>query len=757
MSALLAAVMIGTGCAVPPAATLPAPDSTPAPPSPGWTRRTIGGGGGQAGIAIDPTNPQIIYVTTDNGGVIKSTDGGEQWFPINQNLANPRVGDSELDPLNPQVLYVLAEVYSQTPAWNADPPNGELYRTRDGGQTWEIVYAEGLGAGRAFSVTHWPSTHSLLIPFDPIDPRRYDGDDDGLSDVIYVGGWDRNPPGPDKRAGIWKSMDEGTTFAQLALNDKNIWALRADPRDPETLYAATFGDGVFVSRDGGVSWESWRERIALPMTSDIAVDAARNTIYVATNVYFGEYGAEEYRGQRGLYKSTDGGQTFVAINTGLDSSALGYERILLDATDATGQTLYTGTFYGDDPGIYKTSNGGQSWSRMALEAPGSPAWFDDFQNLWDIAQATDGTLIATSWRGVYRLRPGATRWELIVKGVGNIVVRAAAFEPRNPAVIYLGILDATPWKSMDYGQTWQSIGAGFTTPDGRRSAGAAHFAISPKQPQVVYAAGVGPSGQYLSAVNKTEDGGGSWRPIVTGLPATTADDPQWQANAIAVSADDANTAYVALELKAGGGRLYKTEDGGQQWREILVSDERLYALAISATTPEILVAATMRGTLHISDDAGQRWRSASLGELLLYSVAIAPSNPDFILVGANIEGAYLSRDRGYTWEHVFDSARLQPLIGDLALSPFARERYHATIAAVKFDPTDPEILYLGHDPYVWMGAGVLRSLDAGRSWAALTDHNFQMKSVNTFDLDALHKNLVVGTADVYYYQPRSAP
>ncbi|MGQ0603336.1 MAG: WD40/YVTN/BNR-like repeat-containing protein [Anaerolineales bacterium] len=757
---VVAPLMFVISCTVPtpePVTVAPTATAAPQPQPAGWTRRTIGGGGGQAGIAIDPTNPQTIYVTTDNGGVIKSTDGGDHWFSINHNLGNPQTGDSELDPLNPQVLYVVAEVYSLTPDWSDDPANGELYRTRDGGKTWEIVYAEGMGTGRAFSVTHWPSTRSLLIPFDPADPARYDTDGNGLSDVIYVGGWDRNPPQSDKRAGIWKSTNEGQTFTQLALNDKNIWALQADPRNPEWLYAATFDDGVFASRDGGGTWESWRDRIPLPTTSDVVVDAARNTIYVATNTFFTDYGAAEYQSLRGIYKSTDGGRTFSPISTGLDPTSLGYERLLLDATDPTGQTLYTGSFYGDQPGLFRTVAGGERWSAMTLETATTPAWFEGFQNLWDIAQASDGTVIATSWRGIYRLRPGAEQWELIVNGLGNIAVRAIAFEPNNASVIYLGILDSTPWKSLDYGLTWHSLAQGFTTPDGDQTAGASDFAISPSAPQIIYATGVGPSGQYLSAVNKSTDGGEHWRPIVNGLPPTSASDPQWQANAIAVHAMDSDIAYVALELKSGEGRLYKTTNGGERWDEILASSEQLYALAVSAMALETVAVTSMRGTIYVSEDAGAQWRSSTIGKGLIYAVDVAPANPDYILIGVNIDGAYLSTDRGRTWKHVFDAGDLQPLMTGLALSPLARESYQPTIGSVKFDPDDPKVLYVGHAPHIWMGTGILRSMDGGVTWEALADRDFQMRSVSSFDLDPFSKNLVAGTLDVYYYQTHSAP
>jgi photosystem II stability/assembly factor-like uncharacterized protein len=728
---------------------------TPAlpPQHSGWNRITLGGGGGQAGLAVHPHDPNIVYATTDNGGIVKTTNGGEQWSSINHNIGNRYLGDTELDPLDSEVLYVVAEVYIRSPAHNDDPVNGELYRTRDGGASWEVVYAEGMaGDGRCFGVTVWPSTRTIVIANDPSDPARYDTDGDRLSDVIYIGGWDDNDESAsDRRGGVWKSTDEGGTFKQMGLNDQDVWVLRAHPTNPERLYAGTRTGGLFVSDDGGQTWGSWRDRIPLPTISDIVIDGPRGTLYVATNTMSTPYSAAEYAGQRGLYKSSDDGRTFSLINHGLEPTSLSFSRLLLDVTDPTGQTLITGPFDGLDKTMYRTTNGGANWHAMRVELRPSPSWFDEFENLWDLAQGADGTLYAATWNGLYRFNPQTQTWEIKVNGLGNIGIRRVIFEPGNDEVIYLGLLDSVPWKSTDRGRTWRMIGAGFVTVDGERRANASDFALSPANPEVVYAVGVGPSNTYLSAVLRSDNGGASWKTIADGLPLSQSGDPQWQANAIAVSARDAQRAWVALEVKSGDSQVYATTDGGQHWQLALTLPETPTDLAVSATEPETLVLATRQGRVYVSDDAGANWRSSEAAHGLVFSVDVFPGAPQRILLGVNIVGAMLSEDGGRTWHTIFDAADLQPFTQGLALSPFARERYYPSIRAVRIHPTDPNTFYLGHHATAWMSVGVLMTTDGGQTWQQLPGEDFQMRSVSSLDVEPQTRNLIVGTWEVYFY------
>jgi hypothetical protein len=88
---------------------------------------------------------------------------------------------------------------------------------------------------------------------------------------------------------------------------------------------------------------------------------------------------------------------------------------------------------------------------------------------------------------------------------------------------------------------------------------------------------------------------------------------------------------------------------------------------------------------------------------------------------------------------------------DIALSDFARSRYMASFAAVKFHPTDPNTLFLGHHGHPWMGLGLFKSTDAGQSWTTLNDQGLQTRSIATIDIDDSGQNIIVGREEMFYY------
>ncbi len=173
-------------------------------------------------IAIDPSNPMVLYAGFDQGGgLYKTEDGGMNWLEVPENIHE--ITDIVIDPQDPQTLYIGTLGY-----WNdveQVEKEGGVYRTRDGGDTWELVFSNPV------------PDKFLFVRELAIDPTN--------SEIIYVGTKDSddNPLG----FGVYRSMDGGKNWQPVnsGLSHLSIFSIQIDPTNPNILYLGTEGNGVF--------------------------------------------------------------------------------------------------------------------------------------------------------------------------------------------------------------------------------------------------------------------------------------------------------------------------------------------------------------------------------------------------------------------------------------------------------------------------------------------------------------------------------
>jgi len=278
-----------------------------------WHRLDTTGGGKQTAIATHPANPDIVYISSDNGGLFKTTNGGDSWFSISSNLGAYRLGFVILDPLNPEVVYVTASNDFGTVM--SGGTEGEIHRSLNGGLSWEFI-SDDMGFQNSF-----PNQTSIVIPYDSTDPGRFDQNGNGLSDVILVGSWGSvvDPP----KSGIWRSQDEGKTFTHLALEDKNITAIRSFPGEVNMVFVTTYEGDVYRSQDLGMSWQDVTGNMPLAHPVDLAIHPTNEDILYVTCRWC-------RTDQPPVWKTTDGGQNWEAASTGLNPSDIGgFPRILM--------------------------------------------------------------------------------------------------------------------------------------------------------------------------------------------------------------------------------------------------------------------------------------------------------------------------------------------------------------------------------------------------------------------------------------------
>jgi N-acetylneuraminic acid mutarotase len=284
------------------------------------------------------------------------------------------------------------------------------------------------------------------------------------------------------------------TAINTGLTNPDVWALAIHPQTPDTIYAGTYGGGVFKSTNGGTNWTAINTGLTNTSVFALAIDPQTpDTIYAGT--YYGD-----------VFKSTNGGTNWTVMNTGLTNSLVR----ALTINPQTPSTLYAGTYGG---GVFKSTNGGMNWTDMNT----------GLTTLYVYALAIDPqtpeTLYAGTYsRGVFKSTKGGTDWTAMNTGLTNTTVYALAINPQTPETLYAGTWEGGVFKSTNGGMNWTSMNTGLT------NTSVFVLAIDPQTPETLYA------GTYGGGVFKSTNGGMNWTDMNTGLTntdvRTLAIDPQ---------------------------------------------------------------------------------------------------------------------------------------------------------------------------------------------------------------------------------------
>jgi photosystem II stability/assembly factor-like uncharacterized protein len=247
-------------------------------------------------LAIDPQNAATAYVPTNWRGVFKTTDGGASWEQISSGLP-AMVNGLAIDPLNRSTLY--AGIGDESCWEYRRCGSSGVFKSVDGGASWSYSGLAG----------HWVGP----VVVSPQDPS-----------TIYAAGFLPSAAGG---ASAWswgspsffRSTNGGQSWDVLSLPVPSIDGVAIDPRQPRTAYV--FGGSLLKTTDGGETWN-----VLLDSVRTLAIDPHDSiTLYAGTN--------------NGVFRSTDGGASWTAMNTGLTSLAI--NALAIDPGDAT--RIFAGT------------------------------------------------------------------------------------------------------------------------------------------------------------------------------------------------------------------------------------------------------------------------------------------------------------------------------------------------------------------------------------------------------------------------------
>lgn len=608
--------------------------------------------------------------------------------------------------------------------------NGGVWKTTDFGLTWTPLF-DGQ-----------PTQSIGAVAVAPSDPN-----------VIYVGsGEGLQRPDLSVGDGIYKSRDAGKTWTHLGLREaRQIGAVIVDPANPDRVFVAALGHpygpnderGVFRSLDGGRTWDKVLYRDENTGAIDLAFDPSNaRTIYAV--LWAARQGPWEYNnayiaGTSGLFKSTDGGDTWQPITRGLPTAAQGLSRIGIAVAPSRPARMYAWvTASKEVAGIYRSEDAGASWSRVNDEAR---VWGrgDDFANVRvdpknpDVVYAantstyksTDGGRTFTAWKGApggddYHtiwINPNDPNVMLIAADQGGtITVNAGATwspwynqptaqmfhvtaDSRFPYWLYGGQQEsgsAGVVSRSDYGEItfreWHPVGVeeyGYAAPD-------------PLHPGVIY------GGKVTRFDERTGD-------VQNVGPVVVRDgrDRFDRTAPIIFSPADPRVLFFASQ------RLFKTVNGGRSWS--IVSGD------LTRSTPGV--------PANLGIFAGDAATTEHRG--VIYAIGPSPKDVNVIWTGSDDGSLHVTRDGGASWTDVTPPA-VTPWskVTQIDAGHFDVETAYVSVSRFRLDDLTPL---------------VFRTHDGGRNWTAIARGMAPDAPVNVVREDPRIKGLLyAGTErDVY--------
>lgn len=706
----------------------------------GYRWRNIGPDRGGRSIAVSGVKgrPDEAYFGATGGGLWKTIDGGENWFPVTDGqIRSASVGAVAVSETNPDLVFIgMGETCIRG---NIMPGDG-VYRSTDAGKTWTHVgFAESHGIAK--------------IRIHPTNPQ-----------IVFVASFGKYSV-PSAERGLFKSTDGGRTWRKVLYRDDKTGAvdIAIDPRNPNVIYAALWeayrkeyqmssggpGSGLFKSSDGGETWTEITRNRGLPsgVVGKIGVSVSggnSNRVYALV---------ENENG--GLFRSEDAGATWALINDqrSIRQRAFYYTHVFADPKNADVVYLQNTT-------MFRSTDGGKTMESVNNGTHG------DFHDLWIDPDDPSHLVVANDGGGAVS-KDTAQSWtdeqyptEQFYHAVTtkHIPFHVCGSQQDNSTI-------CTPFN-------WNAAAYGFGTA-GRRPGGVGrpsrditaggmgvsyvagggepgYIAPDPLDPDIFYS-GTN-NGAYVDKFNRRLGTSREVNPypwFYSGEPARDIRE-RWQWTfPIIFSPVDPRTLYVSSQ------RLWRTRDGGKTWTAISgdltrhdpmtqeksggpitgdMNGPEVYGVIFSVGPGKLDVNTIWTGSddglVHVTRDGGASWTNVTPRDM-----------PDFGRVSQIDASAF---DDGT----VYLSVR-RPLLNDLSPYIFKTTDYgrswtkivngirpDAYVHAVREDPTRRGLLYAGTQH------GVYISYNDGALWQEL---NPNLPDVPISDVIVEGNELVIGT------------
>ncbi len=657
-----------------------------------------------------------MYVASASGGLWKTENEGTTWTPVFQEGPSTAIGDVALDPSNPEKIWIGT---GEGNIFRSSQSGTGVYMSADGGKTWANMGLVG----------------TYTIPRILVDPKN--------SDVVYVaaGGaeWTQNPD-----RGVFKTADGGKTWQKILFvdNETGAYDLVMDPQNSDTVYAVTWqrtrpkwndprnntasaGSGLWKTTDAGKTWVAINKGLPEPKSRGrIGIDLCLtkpNVLYAFVDNYdkARDPSKEELSDSYGLpsagiikgatvYRSDDAGGTWTQVS-GLTpeqkkfmerhSNTYGwvFGQIRVDPNDEN--TIYTMGL-----SLSVSRDGGKTFAR--LQTPGG-----DHHALW-IDPANSNYLLNGCDQGLTVSYDKGQTWKYFQDVLPVSQFFDVNYDMDTPFRVYGSMQDHGSFRvKVDLSKGRDKI----TPQDFENAPGGegSRHAIDPTNPNIVYSAG------FYGTIERSEyDKPGEFPGLPyskTLLPMQYDNEPrlrgQWLAPFI-ISAHNPSIIYHGMQF------VFRSRDRGDTWEKISpnltaevpnelgdIPYHTLYALSESPLKYGLIYAGCDDGNAWVTKDDGKTWTAINAGLPYQKWVSrLVASQYDLGTVYMTQNGKrdddvmpyiWKSTDFGKTWIDISKGIPLGP------------------VNVIREDPVDPKILYVGTDQAVYV------TTDGAATWNVL--------------------------------------
>jgi len=619
-------------------------------------------GGRSVAVAGDPVDRLTFYMGSAGGGVWKTEDAGLNWRNVSDGFFDTgSVGAVAVAASDGNIVYVgMGEACIRGNASHGDG----VYRSDDGGATW----------------THLGLADTRQIAKVRVHPANPD-----IAWVAALGdAW-----GPGEARGVYRTRDGGATWEKVLYRDENTGAidLVLDPSDPNTIYASLLelrrypwgfrsagpGTGLFKSTDGGDTWVELTDNPGLPGglkgRIGLAISPARpQRVWAIIDAALGE---------KGLFRSDDAGATWTRVNEDADllQRPWYYHHLTADPEDAN-------TLFVLNVRMWKSTDGGETFRMVQTPHP-------DHHDLWIDPNDPDRMINGSDGGGSISLDGGRSWSTLLNQSTAQLY--HVATDDQLPYRLYASQQDNTsisvPSRS-DLGritiEDWFTVGGG---EDG-------YIAVNTDDPNIVYAADHHFVNRYDHRTKQVRDI--SPNPETHyGWGAADINYRFWWTFPVMTSPHDAHVLYATSQF------VHRTTDEGFTWQVISPDLTRADPSTLEVTPS------------YLHDEPGEYWgpitREAYGPEwyATIFAFAESPVEAGVLWAGSDDGYIHVSRDNGATWDDV-----TIPDLPEFALvsiiEPSSHDAATAYVAATRYKLSD-------HRPYLY------RTTDYGKSWTLITD------------------------------------